>query len=78
MAGLPILSIITYLPLLGALILLFMGGKDEAADHRARQIAVIVSGAELVSVEPLGSDTYQTTLRLPARQVAQLRQRLQR
>ena len=61
-----------------------LGSETVLEDHKLQgdavrtRIAGIVSGAELVSVEPLGSDTYQTTLRLPARQVAQLRQRLQR
>jgi len=41
MAGLPILSIITFLPLVGALLILFTGGEGEAAGHRARQIALV-------------------------------------
>lgn len=61
-----------------------IGSETILEDHKLQADAVrtringMLSGAELVSMEPLGSDSYQTTLRLPARQVAQLRQRLQR
>lgn len=60
------------------------GSETVLEDHKLQQDSVrtrivgMLNGAELVSMEPLGSDTYQTTLRLPANRVQQLRQRLQR
>ena len=48
MAGLPILSIITFLPVVGALLILFMGGHGEEAGHRARQIALAVTLIDFV------------------------------
>ncbi len=48
MAGLPILSIITFLPALGALLILFAPGDAETAGHRARQIALIVTLIDFV------------------------------
>ena len=38
-----LLSVITFLPLVGAIILLFITGKDEAADNLSRWIALGVS-----------------------------------
>jgi NADH-quinone oxidoreductase subunit M len=43
MAGLPILSVITFLPVVGALLILLMGGQGEEGDKRARQIALVVT-----------------------------------
>jgi NADH-quinone oxidoreductase subunit M len=43
MADLPILSIITYLPLLGALLILLAPGGPESAGKRARTIALVVT-----------------------------------
>jgi len=48
MAGLPILSIITFLPAVGALLILFVGGHGEEAGHRARQIALVVTLIDFV------------------------------
>ena len=48
MAGLPILSIITFLPVVAALAILFLRGEDEATERRARQIALVVSGIDFV------------------------------
>jgi NADH-quinone oxidoreductase subunit M len=48
MAGLPILSIITFLPVGGALLILLMGGEGEASAHRARQIALVVTLIDFV------------------------------
>lgn len=48
--------------------------NDLLRDDRLRsQLMGFISGAELVAMEPLGNDTYQTTLRLSAAQVANLR-----
>lgn len=48
--------------------------NDLLRDDRLRaQLMGFISGAELVAMEPLGNDTYQTTLRLSAAQVASLR-----
>ena len=47
MAGLPILSIITFLPVVGALLILFTG-NGEAAGHRARQIALVFTLIDFV------------------------------
>jgi NADH-quinone oxidoreductase subunit M len=43
LGGLPILSIITFLPAVGALLILFAPGDAEHAGHRARTIAFIVT-----------------------------------
>jgi NADH-quinone oxidoreductase subunit M len=48
MGGWPILSIITLLPAVGALFILLSPGDAEAAGHRARQIALIVTLIDLV------------------------------
>lgn len=51
--------------------------NDLLRDDRLRsQLTGFISGAELVAMEPLGNDTYQTTLRLSAAQVATLRARV--
>lgn len=48
--------------------------NDLLRDDRLRaQLMGFISGAELIAMEPLGNDTYQTTLRLSAAQVASLR-----
>ena len=48
MGGWPILSIVTFLPVLGALLILFAPGDVESAGHRARLIALIVTLADFV------------------------------
>ena len=48
MSGLPMLSIITFLPAVGALLILFTGGDQELAGHRARQIALVVTGIDFL------------------------------
>ena len=46
-------------------------------DSMRTRISGLLTGVELVSMEPLGNDTYQTTIRLPGTQVELLRQRTQ-
>ena len=41
----PILSTITYLPLVGALLILFIGGDDEIAKRNMRMVALFTTGA---------------------------------
>jgi len=44
-------------------------------DQIRTRISGVISGAEIVALEPLGNDSYQATVRLPAQQVALLRPR---
>lgn len=44
-------------------------------DHIRTRISGVISGAEIVSLEPLGNDSYQATVRLPGQQVVALRRR---
>jgi NADH-quinone oxidoreductase subunit M len=48
LGGWPILSIITFLPAVGALLILFTGGDEERAGYRARTIAFIVTAIDFV------------------------------
>ena len=48
LAGWPILSIITFLPAAGALLILFGGGDAQAAGNRARAIAFVVTAADFL------------------------------
>src|SRR6266853_4206029 len=48
LGGWPILSIITFLPAVGALLIMLTPGNAETAGHRARQIALIVTLIDLV------------------------------
>ena len=48
LGGWPILSIITLLPAVGALLIMLTPGNAETAGHRARQIALIVTLIDLV------------------------------
>jgi len=55
------------------------GSESAADDTRLRndntrtRVSGHLRGVEIVSIEPLGNDTYQTTLRLPAAEVMRLR-----
>ena len=55
------------------------GSESGADDTRLRndntrtRVSGHLRGVEIVSIEPLGNDTYQTTLRLPASEVVRLR-----
>lgn len=55
------------------------GSESAADDTRLRndntrtRVSGHLRGVEIVSIEPLGNDTYQTTLRLPAAEVVRLR-----
>lgn len=55
------------------------GSESAADDSRLRndntrtRVSGHLRGVEIVSIEPLGNDTYQTTLRLPAVEVVRLR-----
>lgn len=44
-------------------------------DHIRTRISGVIAGAEIVSLEPLGNDSYQATVRLPGQQVVALRRR---
>ncbi|MFM7395970.1 MAG: LPP20 family lipoprotein [Gammaproteobacteria bacterium] len=44
-------------------------------DHIRVRISGVIAGAELVLLEPLGNDSYQATVKLPASKVAALLQR---
>ena len=44
-------------------------------DHIRVRISGLIAGAEIVTLEPLGNDSYQATVRLPAAKVAALQQR---
>jgi len=48
LGGWPILSIITFLPAVGALLIMLAPGNAETAGHRARQIALIVTLIDLI------------------------------
>lgn len=55
-------------------------GSESATDDNRLQndvtrtrVAGRLQGVEVISIEPLGNDTYQTTLRLPGVEVARLR-----
>src|SRR6266576_628715 len=48
LGGWPILSIITLLPAVGALLIMLTPGNAETAGHRARQIALIVTPIDLL------------------------------
>ena len=51
------------------------------ADTRVREdnirvhVSGVIAGAEVVALEPLGNDSYQATIRLPAHKLAALGQR---
>jgi hypothetical protein len=55
------------------------GSESAIEDSKLRQdstrtrITGRLRGVEVLSIEPLGNDTYQTTLRMPAIEVARLR-----
>jgi len=55
------------------------GSESTADDSRLRndntrtRVSGHLRGVEIVSIQPLGNDTYQTTLRLPAAEVGRLR-----
>lgn len=44
-------------------------------DHIRTRIEGVIAGAEIVALEPLGNDTYQATVKLPAAQAALLQRR---
>jgi len=50
MDGFPILSLITFLPLVGAILMMFLKGKEHDVALRAKQIALLVSGLTFVLV----------------------------
>jgi hypothetical protein len=45
------------------------GGRVRSDNMRAR-VAGTITGAELVSIEPFGNDSYQATVRIPAARTA--------
>lgn len=44
-------------------------------DHIRSRVEGVIAGAEIVALEPLGNDTYQATVKLPAAQAALLQRR---